>query len=127
MDFTQFVSPNYKFTRGFSITYFSYPITFCYVSSHKYSNLFYICYLWFHGINPGSMKTFDIIEMTSRLLKDLLQSFAYNMEILFVISRLFGNYGFTSLYLRGDLSTSGLWLLFEDKKALNPLRSLDCS
>ena len=73
------------------------------------------------------MKTFDIIEMTSRLLKDLLQSFAYNMEILFVISRLFGNYGFTFLYLRGDLSSNGLWLLFEDKKALNPLRSLDCS
>ena len=127
MDFTQFVSPNYKFTRGFSIACFSYPITFCYVSLHKYSNLFYIFNLQFHGINLESMKTFDIIEMMSRLLKELLQSFSYNMEILFVISRLFGNYGFTSLYLRGDLSTSGLWLLFEDKKALNPLRSLDCS
>ena len=127
MDFTQFVSANYKFTRGFSITYFSYPITFCYVSSHKYSNLFYICYLWIHGINPGSMKTFDIIEMTSRLLKDLLQSFTHNMEILFVILRLFGNNGFTSLYLMGDLSSSGWWLLFEDKKAPNPLRSLSFS
>ena len=127
MDFTQFFSPNYKFTRVFSIAYFSYPTSFSYVCSQKSSNLFYIFNLWFHGINPGSMKTFDIIEMTSRLLKDLLQSFTYNMEILFVILRLFGNNGFNSLYLMGDLSSSGWWLLFEAKKAPNPLRSLDFS